>query len=324
MEGSGCINEATGELYFGGIDGYVSFMPGEIGNNPFKPVVALTALQVLNKPVGINQKINDRVVLSAPINLTKAIMLTHEDRSFSLEFAALHFSNPEKNQYAYRLEGLDKDWIYADASRRVVSYSNLPPGKYTFQVKAANSDGLWNPTLTKLEITVLPPWWRTWWAYTIYVLLLLLAAYIVYRIIYARHQYNQQILAERLKAEKAQELDQLKSNFFTNVSHEFRTPLTLIIDPLESLLTGKYQPGKKRTTMALCIAMPAVCLADKPVPRFQKTGIGQPAPACNPAEYGNLCAVIQWTHLNFRRDNEILNFHLKQIKKKYLLVSMPM
>lgn len=246
MEGSGCIDTTTGEMYFGGIDGYISFMPDEIGNNPIPPAVSLTELHVLNKPVAIGQKINDRVLLSAPIYLTKTITLTHEDRSFSIEFAALNFSNPEKNQYAYRLEGLDKDWIYTDASRRIASYSNLPPGKYTFQVKAANSDGLWNPAPTTLEIIVLPPWWRTWWAYTIYALLFSLAAYIIYRIIRARHRYNQQILAERLKAEKAQEMDQMKSNFFTNVSHEFRTPLTLIIDPLESLLSEKIPPGKEK------------------------------------------------------------------------------
>ena len=246
IESSGCIDTATGEMYFGGMDGYVSFPPGNIANNTYPPVVTLTALQVLNKPVTIGQTINDHVVLSTAINLAKQITLTHADRSFSIEFAALHFANPEKNQYAYRLEGLDKDWLYVDASRRVASYSNLPAGKYTFQVKASNSDGLWTQIPTTLEIIVLPPWWLTWWAYLMYVLLVLLAAYIVYRIVRARQQYNQQILAERLKAEKAQELDQMKSRFFTNVSHEFRTPLTLIIDPLESLLAEKIPAGNEK------------------------------------------------------------------------------
>ncbi|MCU7550641.1 ATP-binding protein [Chitinophagaceae bacterium LB-8] len=251
MEGSGCIDKTTGDLYFGNMEGFVSFHPGEIADNPFLPVVVLTEFQVLNKPVGVGQMINGRVVLSAPINMTKKITLTYEDRSFSIEFAALHYSNPEKNQYAYMLEGQDKDWIQTDASRRIASYSNLPAGKYIFKVKASNSDGVWNPAPATLEIIVLPPWWRTWWAYLCYTFLLILAGYLVYRLILARQKYNQQILTERLKAEKVRELDELKSRFFTNVSHEFRTPLTLIIDPLESLLAGKLSTEKVRDYYAI-------------------------------------------------------------------------
>lgn len=244
MEGSGCIDKASGEMYFGAMEGFVSFHPRQIVDDPYLPMVTLTELQVLNKPVGIGQIVNGRVVLPAPVNLTKKIILTHEDRSFSIEFAALRYANPEKNQYAFMLEGQDKDWIHTGASRRLATYSNLPDGKYLFKVKASNSDGVWNPVPTTLEITVLPPWWRTRWAYLGYTLLAMMVVYLGYRLIRAREKYNRQLLTERLKAEKMQELDQLKSRFFTNVSHEFRTPLTLIIDPLESLISGKLPTEK--------------------------------------------------------------------------------
>jgi len=244
MEGAGFADTATGEMFFGNMEGLVSFHPGEITDNPDLPMVAITELQVLNKPVEIGQTVNGQTVLTTPIHLAKEITLTYHDRSFSLEFAALHYSSPERNRYTYMLEGQDKEWISADASRRIATYSNLPEGKYYFKVKASNSDGVWNPTPTVLQITVLPPWWRTWWAYLIYTFLLLGAVVVVYKLTRARVRYHRQILAEQLKAEKAQELDQLKSRFFTNISHEFRTPLTLIIDPLESLLSGKLTAQK--------------------------------------------------------------------------------
>lgn len=241
MDSSGFIDKETGEMYFGGIDGFISFHPREIVENPFLPNVVLTELQIQNKTIETGQKTNGRVILPNPINLSKNITLTHEDRSFSIEFAALHFSSPEKNQYTYILEGIDNEWIHADASRPVATYSNLYEGKYTFKVKASNSDGVWNPVPAELEITILPPWWRTNWAYLLYYILFVAAVYVIYKIILARQKYNQQILEERLKAEKALELDKLKSQFFTNVSHEFRTPLTLIIDPLERLISDKLE-----------------------------------------------------------------------------------
>lgn len=246
MDGAGFFDRSTGQMYYGTTKGFIHFSPEEIVDNPFLPVTAFTTLQVLNKTVNVGDTINGRVMLLTPLHMASSITLTHQDKSFSIEFAALHYSNPARNQYAYMLVGQDKDWIYTDASRRVASYSNLSPGKYIMMVKASNSDGVWNPKPATLEIIVLPPWWKTWWAYTIYTLLLIAAGYGLFRIVQVRQQYHREILTERLKAEKAQELDQLKSSFFTNVSHEFRTPLTLILDPLRSLLTNNNASEKEK------------------------------------------------------------------------------
>ncbi|MEI6945595.1 two-component regulator propeller domain-containing protein [Paraflavisolibacter sp. H34] len=244
LDGSGYRDGATGRLYFGSMNGFVSFDPGEVRDNPYLPRVVLTELQVLNEPVAAGQKVNGRVLLQGPLHLAKQLTLSHEDRSFSIEFAALHFSSPEKNQYAYKLEGQDKNWITTDASRRIATYANLPAGRYRFLVKASNSDGVWNPEPATLDITVLPPWWRSGWAYAAYTLLALLALYAAWRLLQAREHYHRQLLAERLKAEKAQEVQQLKTSFFTHVSHEFRTPLTLILDPLEALRSGSLSAGR--------------------------------------------------------------------------------
>lgn len=245
MDGSGCFDPSSGQMYYGTTQGFVHFDPDKIIDNPFLPVTTFTTLQVLNKTVRVGDTINGRVILATPLHLAKTITLTHEDKSFSVEFSALHYSNPARNQYAYMLEGQDKDWVYIDASRRVASYSNLPAGKYLLKAMASNSDGVWNKVPAILEIVVLPPWWKTWWAYSIYFLLFLSGVYIVFRMVQVRQQYHRDILTERLKAEKAQELDQLKSSFFTNVSHEFRTPLTLIVDPLRSLLARQDATGKE-------------------------------------------------------------------------------
>lgn len=246
MDGSGCVEPGTGELFFGGIDGFVSFHPEEITDNQNPPLLAFTDFEVLNKTVKIGEEINGKVVLPQALNLAQTITLGYEDKSFSLEFAALDYASPSKNRYAYQLEGLDKDWIYADASRRRATYANLPSGTYTFKLKAANSDGVWSPKPRTLQIVVLPPWWRSWWAYSLYLMLSGAVGYFLYRVFKAKQEYNHRILIESLKAEKAQELDALKSRFFTNVSHEFRTPLTLIIDPLESLLSGKLSNDKAK------------------------------------------------------------------------------
>ncbi|WP_367284684.1 hybrid sensor histidine kinase/response regulator transcription factor [Arcicella rosea] len=246
-DATGCRDNKNGELFFGSTEGFVSFLPTEISDNTQLPKVYFTGLEVQNKAVVQGEKINERVLLTSPITLTKQLRFIHDDHSFSIEFAALQYIAPDRCQYAYKLEGIDADWVVSDARKRVASYSNLPDGKYRLLVKASNSDGIWNPEPATLEIIVLPPWWHTWWAYGIYALLFIFLIYGIYRIVQTRQAYHQKIFQAKIQAEKAIEMDELKSRFFTNISHEFRTPLSLIIDPLDYLMSGKNLAGKEKT-----------------------------------------------------------------------------
>lgn len=244
-------DRATGEMFFGGINGLNSFFPDKIKDNPFYPKVVFTGLQVSNNPVEINQPINGRIILFKSLVVTKEITLPYLEKNFSVEFAALHFSNPRGNKYRYKLEGYDSQWISCDASNRKASYSGLHAGTYHLKVFASNCDGLWSTSPAVLKITILPPWWLTWWAYLSYLIIISLIFYFSLQYIRSKIQFRQQLLIERLKTEKEKEVAQLKMQFFTNISHEFRTPLSLIIDPLEKLISDKISPGKAQTYYGL-------------------------------------------------------------------------
>ncbi|MBC7914229.1 MAG: helix-turn-helix domain-containing protein [Pyrinomonadaceae bacterium] len=244
-------NKITKELFFGGNDGFNTFYPDSIKEETYSPQIAFTDLQVLNQPVKINQKINGRVILSKSLNLSKEITLSHEDKSFAIEFAALHYTNPQGNKYAYMLEGFDKDWIYTDASLRIASYSNLPSKNYVFKVKASNSDGIWNPVPATLSIIVNPPFWATSWAYILYLLIIIGLLYVFYIYSAKMASLKSKLLYESLIREKEHELHQNKLQFFTHISHEIKTPLTLILSPIERLL--QMDEGNNRVQNQLMI-----------------------------------------------------------------------
>jgi len=218
----------TGEMFFGGQNGLNSFFPENIKINKYKPKVVFTRLNVMNKVLQAGTKVNNRVILEKSLLCTDEIVLTWWDRTFSIEFAALHYANPLGNKYKYKLEGIDKEWIFTDASMRTASYSQLPSGTYVFKAYGANSDGVWSDTPATLRVKILPPWWFTWWAIAVYVA-------IGGCVILFIHKY----IMSRIEFSKNEEIHQSKLQFFTGISHEFRTPLTLIIDPLEKLISEK-------------------------------------------------------------------------------------
>jgi signal transduction histidine kinase/ligand-binding sensor domain-containing protein/DNA-binding response OmpR family regulator len=227
-----CFRDAvTGEMFFGGTNGLNSFFPDSIKINRIKPTVVLTGLVVMNQPAEPGISINNQVILKKALLCTSQILLNWWNRSFSIEFAALHYANPLGNKYRYKLEGYDKQWINTDASNRVASYSRIPSGTYTFKVYGANSDGYWSLQPAVLTIKILPPWWFTWWAWVLYLLLAFILVYFISRYV-----------SGKIELRKNEEIHNAKMQFFTEISHEFRTPLTLIIDPLEKLNSGEQDP----------------------------------------------------------------------------------
>lgn len=231
FEANAYMKTRNGELFFGGINGFNTFRPDEIKNNKYVPPVYLTGFQLFNKDVNIGESGSP---LQKDISLTSSIKLNYQQSSISFTFAALNYLAPENNSYAYKLTGFDKTFNYTSSANKA-SYTNLYPGEYEFIVIAANNDGIWNHTGTRIRITITPPWWLTWWAK---LLLLLLSAGSIYAVI--RYRHNLQI--KKLEEEKKEEVHQLQLEFFTNISHEFRTPLTLILGPLEKLQDNVTDP----------------------------------------------------------------------------------
>lgn len=225
-----------GEMVFGGPNGFNMFQPGEIVEAMEDAPVVLTDVQVLNKSLAIGEEQFGTVVLDKSVSMVEDLTLKHRANVFSLEFSALSFYHPEKVLYQYMLEGFDRDWITTSSSQRRVTYTNLDPGVYTFRVRASELRDGWNEPGLELKITILPPFWRTGYAMAIYIILILGALLITRRIIQQRERMKFVIEQERQEARRMHELDMMKMKFFTNVSHEFRTPLTLILTPVEKLL----------------------------------------------------------------------------------------
>lgn len=224
-----------GKFYFGGINGFTSFYPQTFANikNRIEPNVSITGIQFLNN--SDSQLIKD---IQEKINTGQQIVLKHGQSSFTISFVSLSYLSPSQNQYAYMLEGADENWTSA-GNRQSVSYVNLPAGKYTFKVKASNNDNLWNENGNSIQIEILPPFWLSIPAKIFYLLLSFTAIYLIIRYYerLSKEKHNRQLA--NFKMEQEQKSYSSKIEFFTNVAHEIRTPVSLISAPLEEILENK-------------------------------------------------------------------------------------
>ncbi|HMG68493.1 MAG TPA: two-component regulator propeller domain-containing protein, partial [Chitinophagaceae bacterium] len=240
------LKTSKGEIVFGGANGFNLFYPDNIVTGNSLPDLVITDLQIFNKPVGIGEKVNGRVVLSQSISNTSSISLTYNENILSLEFAALNYSNPEKIKYEYLLVGFNDDWLVTDGKMRKAIYTNLDPGTYTFRLKASNEEGKWYEKELRLKIKILPPFWRTPLAFVIYALVIIAALWFGRKIILERARMRFEVEHQRKEAERVQALDAMKTKFFTNVSHEFRTPLSLILSPLDKIIKKSADADQKK------------------------------------------------------------------------------
>lgn len=257
-----CYEAPDGEIFFGGMNGFNSFYPGRMGDNPFIPEMVVTLCYT---PVqGIN--------VALPVSSEGVLVIDHKSKDFTIEFVALEYTIPERNHYAYMLEGVSSEWIHI-GTRRFVSFSGLSPGEYLFRVKGTNNDGQWNETGTTLRIIVLPPWWRSWWAYTAYFLifagiLMLIIKWRERNLIAERRLLEQKVLERTIQIEsKNQEilqknealnalnmqlsaLNTTKDKFFSIIAHDLRNPFNAIIgltDIVLQNLPDNLQPGIRKS-----------------------------------------------------------------------------
>ena len=220
---------SSGKIYLGTPNGFNTFYPKQLNKNTHIPTIEVTDFQLFNKPVDISNFVS-RNKQNRPI-----LTLTHNKNSFSFEFTALSFFAPEKNRYSFMLEGFDKDWNNAGKERKA-TYTNIPPGNYVFRIKASNNDGVWNNEGYALPIIIKPPLWWNGWSITLYILLVIAGIIYLFHFLRQKDKRKNEEKIASLRSKQEKEIYLSKIEFFTNVAHEIRTPLSLIITPLEQVI----------------------------------------------------------------------------------------
>ena len=248
------INSAVkgtyGMMYFGGNGGIVGFNPSIVKINKESPSLVFTDFIIHSTT---KERSHDAIdILMQSINYVNELHLKYNQNSFTIKYAALNYTSTHHNQYQFKLEGLEDDW-QAAGNLSQATYTNLDGGKYTFYVKGSNNDGVWNNEARQLTILIDPPPWKTWWAITIYILLILGIVIRFYLYNIRRIRLKHQLDIKTKESEKLKEIDEAKSHFFANISHEFRTPLSLIIDPASQLIQNRQSRIKEDKLLNMII-----------------------------------------------------------------------
>ena len=326
-----------GEMVFGGIGGFTLFSPNNLVIESSMPPVFLTSILVNNQVVTQSS----RYVAEVKGNLFQKLVVPYNDAVLSFDFAALEYAAPGKINYAYYLEGWDKSWIYT-SNIRTASYTNIREGNYTLHIKATNAAGIWNPKEVQLQLVVLPPWYRSWWAYLIYAILVAAFIYLYNRYRVRKANLETEVKLAQIRSEKERELAQLeikkekelaekKLTFFTDVSHEFRTPLTLIINPLKDYLENEKQQDKKELNVVYRNARRLLTLVDQLL-QFRKAGTDTDSLRLVKLNFCRLCrdvwasfekaAALKRINYQFYCPNENLELYADREKMEVILYNL--
>jgi signal transduction histidine kinase/DNA-binding response OmpR family regulator len=237
----------NGKLMFGGVNGYNVFLPADVLDESVHPQVHITDLKINNNKVHTDE---ENGILAKSILFTDAITLQPSHEILTISFASLDYTDPLRNKYRYKMKGLDDSWIMA-GNQQSATFVQLSPGKYTFMVEATDSHGVWSDHSDMLEVIVLPPWYQTWWAYAAYLLLIVSVSYFFFRLYDRRQKLNQALAFEKRESDRVRELEYQKSQLFMNMTHEFRTPLTIILGKAKQMNAQANKQAKNGFEMII-------------------------------------------------------------------------
>ncbi|QIA07661.1 two-component regulator propeller domain-containing protein [Draconibacterium halophilum] len=236
----------SGELIFGGANGFNLFKPEDIVVQTPNEKIVLTNFKVFNQNIKVNEPFRKRIILDKSITYSKQISLKHKENVFSVEFAAIGYFHPEKNNFQYQLSGFNNEWMEVNRGMHELTFTNLNPGDYRLRIRVSNDNSNWREMNPPLSIKILPPFWETGYAYILYILVIAGLLFISWRILAERQRLKFEAEQEHREAERIHQVDTLKTKFFTNISHEFRTPLSLIIAPIDKLIENSKNDDDKK------------------------------------------------------------------------------